>query len=71
VLRAARRREGWDLTLLDADAGVRAGLAGHGQLGEPAALTLEELFLDLTGPDRPGLLSEPMADLVAARGAHP
>ena len=68
VLRAARRRGGWDLTLLDADAGVRTGLAGHGQLGEPAALTLEELFLDLTGPDRPGLLSEPMADLVAARG---
>jgi hypothetical protein len=25
--------------------------------------TLEELFLDLTGPERPGLLSEPLAAL--------
>ena len=71
VLRAARRRDGFDLTLLDADTGVRASLAAAGRLGEPAVPTLEELFLDLTGPERPGLLSEPMADLVASRKEQP
>lgn len=63
VLRASPRRDAWDLTLLDADDAAVAALHGAGTLGEPHTPTLEELFLDLTGPDRPGLLAEPLRDL--------
>jgi len=69
VLRVGRRRDGFELTLLDPDAAVLARLGGGGRLGELQVPTLEELFLDLTGPDRPGqltgLLSEPAAMLAA------
>jgi ABC-2 type transport system ATP-binding protein len=69
VLRAGRRRDGFDLTLLDPDAALLARLRAKGRLEELTVPTLEELFLDLTGPDRPGqltgLLSEPAAMLAA------
>jgi len=65
VLRAGRRRDGFDLTLLDADAALLARLRANGRLEELTVPTLEELFLDLTGPDRPGLLAEPAAMLAA------
>jgi ABC-2 type transport system ATP-binding protein len=58
VLRVSARRGGCELTLLDADAALLDALRAGGRLGEPATPTLEELFLDLTGPERPGLLSE-------------
>jgi ABC-2 type transport system ATP-binding protein len=65
LLRVGRRRDGFELTLLDADAAMLARLRANGRLGELLVPTLEELFLDLTGPDRPGLLSEPAAMLAA------
>ncbi|HEX5051892.1 MAG TPA: ABC transporter ATP-binding protein [Planctomycetota bacterium] len=64
VLRAAARRRGHQLTLLDASPGLLADLRSTGDLSEPAAPTLEDLFLDLTGPERPGLLSEPFDALL-------
>jgi ABC-2 type transport system ATP-binding protein len=66
LLRVGRRRDGFDLTLLDEDEALLRDLGARGRLGEPVRLTLEELFLDLTGPDRPGLLSEPMAQSMRA-----
>lgn len=63
ILRVGRRRGGYDLLLLDADEALRQRLAAHGELGEPGTPTLEQLFLDLIGPERPGLLSEPLAAL--------
>jgi len=65
VLRASARRDGFDLTLLDAPAALLAQLRAGGELGRLAPPSLEELFLDLTGPDRPGLLREPVDALVA------
>lgn len=70
VLRAARRRDSYDLTLLDANDARLADLRQHGRLGEPATLSLEELFLDLTGPDRAGLLDEPVAELAARQAVQ-
>jgi len=64
VLRVGARRGGFDLTLLDADERLFTSLRAMGELSSPVALTLEDLFLDLTGPDRPGLLREPMDELV-------
>ncbi|MCC6672103.1 MAG: ABC transporter ATP-binding protein [Planctomycetes bacterium] len=61
VLRATRRHDGFALTLVDADAALLERLRAHGRLGEPATPDLEELFLDLTGPERNGLLSESLA----------
>jgi ABC-2 type transport system ATP-binding protein len=63
VLRVGRRRDGFELTLLDASEAHLQPLRARGRLGEPAVPTLEELFLDLTGPERAGLLSEPLAAL--------
>jgi ABC-2 type transport system ATP-binding protein len=62
VLRAGRRQDGYDLTLLDAAAGdpLLDELRARGRLGEPASLSLEELFLDLTGGERSGILSAPL-----------
>lgn len=74
VLRASRSRVGHDLTLLDPPADLLASLRAQGELSPPVAPTLEELFLDLTGPDRPGLLREPFDQLArpsaAAGGAR-
>ena len=64
VVRARRRREGYDLLLLDANGDAEARLRTDGaRLGPPLRLSLEELFLDLIGPERPGLLSEPVREL--------
>jgi ABC-2 type transport system ATP-binding protein len=57
VLRVLTRRTGCDLLLLDATPDLLAGLRATGELGAVATPSLEDLFLDLTGPDRPGLLS--------------
>lgn len=72
VLRVGVRRGGHDLTLLDAPVALLEHLRAHGELSPPAAPSLEDLFLDLTGPDRPGILREPIDALVAAptRGAR-
>ena len=69
VLRAGRRQDGYDLTLLDAAAGdpLLDDLRARGRLGEPASLSLEELFLDLTGGERSGILT---ASLVRAERAE-
>jgi energy-coupling factor transporter ATP-binding protein EcfA2 len=71
VLRAGRRRDGFDLTLLDAGDELLAPLRAQGALGEPAVPTLEELFLDLVGPERPGLLSEPAQALRGPEEVQP
>jgi ABC-2 type transport system ATP-binding protein len=63
VLRCVARRGGHDVTLVDADDARLAALRAGGELSALAAPTLEELFLDLTGPDRPGLLAEATAEL--------
>lgn len=63
VLRVGVRRAGFDLTLLDASRDQLAELAACGEMSPPQPPTLEELFMDLTGPDRPGLLREPLEDL--------
>lgn len=53
VLRARPRRGGGcDLTLLDAGPERLADLAARGELSAPVGLSLEELFLDLVGPER-------------------
>ncbi|MFY9345511.1 MAG: ABC transporter ATP-binding protein [Planctomycetota bacterium] len=57
VLRVLTRRAGCDLLLLDPPAALLAELRATGELSPPQAPSLEDLFLDLTGPDRPGLLS--------------
>ncbi len=72
VLRAGPRRAGHDLTLLDAPAELLATLRAQGELSPPQPPTLEEVFVDLTGPDRPGMLREPLDALVApADGGRP
>lgn len=63
VLRVGERRGGHDLTLLDAPAELLASLRARGDLSPPEPPTLEDLFLDLTGPDRPGMLREPLDEL--------
>lgn len=69
VLRVGARRTGFDLALLDAPPALLAQLRATGELSPPGPPTLEELFLDMTGPDRPGLLREPLGELVAAGAA--
>lgn len=71
VLRAAPRRNGFELTLLDAPPVLLDRLARTGELSEPVAPSLEDLFLDLTGPDRPGILREPLESLVGDRTGGP
>lgn len=63
VLRSRPRQGACELLLLDAGADELARLARLGQLVDVRAPSLEELFLDLMGPDRPGLLSEPAREL--------
>ena len=68
LVRARRRREGHDLLLLDAGGEAEARLrAGGARLSTPLAIDLEELFLDLIGPERAGILSEPMLTMREAR----
>ncbi|MBL9077167.1 MAG: ABC transporter ATP-binding protein [Planctomycetes bacterium] len=69
VLRVAPRRGGHDLTLLDAPPALLDDLRRRGELSPPVPPSLEDLFLDLTGPDRPGLLAEPIGELAARSGA--
>lgn len=65
VLRAVLRRGGFDLTLLDPAPEFFASLRARGVLENAPAPSLEEVFLDLTGPDRPGMLREPLNELVS------
>ena len=52
LIRASRRRDGYELTLLDVDDGrLEALRARGGVLSERIALTLEEVFVDLTARD--------------------
>jgi ABC-2 type transport system ATP-binding protein len=60
LLRSLRRRGGFELTLLDADADVLGALAAHGaRLGEAHPATLEELFIDLTRKEGERILPAP------------
>ncbi len=68
VLRTAPRRDGHDLTLLDAPPELFAQLRATGELTPPVPPSLEELFLDLAGPERPGILREPLDALAAPAG---
>ncbi len=63
ILRAARRRSGFELSLLDADEPLLERLRAAGELGALAPCSLEELVLDLTGPEEPGLLRQPLCSL--------
>ena len=65
VLRAVMRRSAIELTLLDAPMSLFAQLRERGDLSEPVAPSLEDLFLDLTGPERSGLLREPIDAMLA------
>ena len=55
------------LTLLDAPPELFARLASEGEMSPPVAPSLEDLFLDLTGPDRPGILREPIDEFLGQR----
>ncbi|MEQ1632179.1 MAG: ABC transporter ATP-binding protein [Planctomycetota bacterium] len=67
VLRARSQEGATELLLLDGDGERLARLEKDGRLQDLGAPTLEELFLDLTGPDRPGLLSEPVRELAQTK----
>jgi ABC-2 type transport system ATP-binding protein len=69
VLRVQPRIGGHELLLLDAPPELLAGLARDGELSDPVTPGLEDLFVALLGPDRPGLLAEPMDSLRAAAAA--
>jgi ABC-2 type transport system ATP-binding protein len=57
LLRAERRRGGYDLTLLDAGAETERALRDEGgRLGDASVPTLEELFLDLTREGQPRIV---------------
>lgn len=62
VLSTASRRSGLELTLLDAPAELLAQLRQTGELAVAAPPSLEELFLDMTGAESPGLLRAELAD---------
>lgn len=68
VLRVGARRQGFDLTLLDADDAMLAGLEKDGELSPPVAPSLEDLFLDITGPEQPGMLREPIEQFLSKTG---
>lgn len=58
LVRWRRRRDGYDLLLLDAGGEVEARLLQSGNLlGPPTGLGLEELFLDLVGDDHGGIFT--------------
>lgn len=52
VLRVRQRRQGADVLLLDAGAERLAALRANGELSDPEPLSLEDLFLDLVGPEQ-------------------
>jgi ABC-2 type transport system ATP-binding protein len=54
ILRAEKRSDGYDLTLLDADDDLESLLGGR--LGAPTAPSLDEVFLDLTRGDTTRIL---------------
>lgn len=68
VLRVGARRQGFDLTLLDATDAMFADLAKSGELSSPEAPSLEDLFLDITGPEQPGMLREPIEQFLSKTG---
>lgn len=68
VLRVGARRSGFELTLLDAPESLLQQLQEGGELSTPVAPTLEDLFLDLTGPERPGILREPIENFLRQAG---
>jgi ABC-2 type transport system ATP-binding protein len=70
VLRVSARRTGFDLTLLDANEALLASLRAQGELSPPQPPSLEDLFLDLTGPERPGLLRDGMQELASVAGGE-
>jgi ABC-2 type transport system ATP-binding protein len=60
VLRAVRKRGGFDLLLLDADGALEARLRADGaRLGPAAVPSLDDLFMDLTRGDDERLLPTP------------
>ena len=60
ILRSRRRRDGWELTLLDLDQDREALLLGNGcRLSEPSVPSLEDLFLDLTAGEVRSILPQP------------
>ncbi|MFK7743133.1 MAG: ABC transporter ATP-binding protein [Planctomycetota bacterium] len=69
ILRAGTRRQGLDLTLLDPTPELLAELGALGELSEPEVPTLEELFLDLTGPTETGLLRGSIDEMLTTGGA--
>jgi ABC-2 type transport system ATP-binding protein len=60
LLRADRRRLGFELTLVDCDAAAEAALAAGGaRLGPPLPVTIEDLFLALTRDPTTRLVPDP------------
>tara|TARA_R110002072_G_scaffold299403_6_gene474967 strand:- start:5007 stop:5945 length:939 start_codon:yes stop_codon:yes gene_type:complete len=68
VLRVGARRGGFELTLLDAPETLFQELTDSGELSTPTAPSLEDLFLDLTGPEQPGILREPIENFLRVAG---
>lgn len=68
VLRVGARRHGFELTLLDASDAMLQDLATQGELSTPSVPSLEDLFLDLTGPEQPGMLREPIENFLSQSG---
>ena len=68
VLRVGARRSGFELTLMDASDEQWQQLANQGELSPPTAPSLEDLFMDLTGPERPGILREPIENFLRQAG---
>jgi len=68
LVRERRRREGFDLLFLDVDETAEARLRADGaRLSPPIRPNLEELFLDLIGPEQTGILSEPILEMSEKR----
>jgi len=64
ILRAEKRSDGYDLTLLDADQALEDALGGR--LSPPTAASLDDLFLDLTRGDTTRILPAAQAKEQAA-----
>ncbi|MBL8724590.1 MAG: ABC transporter ATP-binding protein [Planctomycetes bacterium] len=67
VLRRRVRQGATELLWLDPDARELARFAQEGRLQDLGTPTLEELFLDLTGIEPPGLLSESVREVARAQ----
>jgi ABC-2 type transport system ATP-binding protein len=68
VLRVGARRSGFELTVIDASDAFWQQLSERGELSPPTAPSLEDLFMDLTGPERPGILREPIENFLRQAG---